>query len=212
MTDATTPTVPAGWYPDPAGSANLRWWNGVAWTDQFQQPYSTEATAAALKAPEGTKAYTPWIWLVVFLPYVTLPFLFTIDLGSMFDPETLLDDAAMTRAQLDLFTSPAYLLVSLAGWLAAAATVFFSWLDFKTLRDAGVPKPFHWGFGFISLAGYPVYAIGRAVVTKRRTGHGSAVLWATIIAFVVAFIVGMVWAVIFIGQLMQAAAELSFSY
>jgi hypothetical protein len=211
MTDATTPSVPAGWYPDPAGSAHLRWWNGVAWTDQFQQPYSTDATAAALRAPDGTKAYTPWIWLVVFLPYVTLPFLFTIDIGSMFDPETLFDETAATQAQLSLLTSPGYLLLTLLGWAAAAATVLFSWLDFKALRDAGVPKPFHWAFGFISLAGYPVYAIGRAVVTKRRTGHGSAVLWVTIIAFVVSIIVVLAWAVVLFTQIMQAVTELPFS-
>jgi Domain of unknown function (DUF4333)/Protein of unknown function (DUF2510) len=24
---------PAGWYPDPAGAAALRWWNGLTWSD-----------------------------------------------------------------------------------------------------------------------------------------------------------------------------------
>ena len=25
---------PAGWYPDPAGQADRRWWDGTRWTDQ----------------------------------------------------------------------------------------------------------------------------------------------------------------------------------
>ena len=35
-----------GWYPDPTGSANLRWWNGVSWSD------STHALPGAPALPD----------------------------------------------------------------------------------------------------------------------------------------------------------------
>ena len=28
-------SVPAGWYHDPAGSANMRWWDGYRWSDHL---------------------------------------------------------------------------------------------------------------------------------------------------------------------------------
>ncbi len=30
-------TIPAGWYPDPAGQAPLRWWDGRAWADYTRE-------------------------------------------------------------------------------------------------------------------------------------------------------------------------------
>lgn len=32
----TTPTTPAGWYD--SGDGRKRWWNGLEWTDDYQQP------------------------------------------------------------------------------------------------------------------------------------------------------------------------------
>ncbi|MDQ0744283.1 hypothetical protein QFZ62_001591 [Clavibacter sp. B3I6] len=50
MTDSTgTPSTPAGWYADPAGSDRLRWWDGSRWTDHL-----TDAPAAVSSASEPT--------------------------------------------------------------------------------------------------------------------------------------------------------------
>jgi hypothetical protein len=37
--------APAGWYPANDGSQRQRWWDGMAWTEHYQHPYSTEAVS-----------------------------------------------------------------------------------------------------------------------------------------------------------------------
>ena len=45
MTDQATRVVAAGWYEDPASAAQVRWWNGVAWTDHTREkPAATSQT------------------------------------------------------------------------------------------------------------------------------------------------------------------------
>jgi len=191
----TTPagSAPAGWYTDPSNAQRNRWWDGTQWTENYSDPYSP---ATALKAPEGTRVYNLWIWLVVFVPYLTLPFLGAILPGifagftASFNPT---DPDLVTRGQLEMMTSPAFILLSLSGWVLGALVVLFAWLDWRWLKAAGVPKPFHWAWGFFGLAGYPVYAIGRAVVTRRRTGKGIAVMWVVIAIIVLTFIFTISW-------------------
>lgn len=43
-----------GWYADPTGAAQLRWWDGHAWTE-YVEPY--EATPAQSETAEATPAY-----------------------------------------------------------------------------------------------------------------------------------------------------------
>jgi len=199
----TTPagSTPAGWYDDPAGGQRKRWWDGTAWSEHVSEPYST--TAAVLTAPPGTKVYNLWIWLVVFAPYLSLPFLFSLDFGGLFSGLDYTDPNSSTQLQFELMTSPAFIGLSVGGWVLGAATILFAWLDWRWLTAAGVPRPFHWAFGFFGLAGYPVYAIGRAIVTRRRTGQGIAVLWVTIGMIVLSFIVAIVWTATLVATMMS---------
>jgi hypothetical protein len=37
MSSPSSMPIPAGWYPDPAGSFQQRWWTGESWTNDFAQ-------------------------------------------------------------------------------------------------------------------------------------------------------------------------------
>ena len=46
-----------GWYPDPAGTAQLRWWDGYSWTDDYL-PDDTVQDYGADSSSEADQAYT----------------------------------------------------------------------------------------------------------------------------------------------------------
>ena len=54
-----------GWYPDPAGTSRLRWWNGGMWTEQFQPMPAQQgmpsqgAPPASTSAPDGGMGASP---------------------------------------------------------------------------------------------------------------------------------------------------------
>jgi len=52
MSNTTGSQVPPGWYRDPAGSEQLRWWDGTAWTAHLAEP----PAAAPVVAPTPVQA------------------------------------------------------------------------------------------------------------------------------------------------------------
>lgn len=47
----TSPQTPAGWYPDPNGTQQQRYWDGSQWTEHYAAPSGGAAPAAAGSAP-----------------------------------------------------------------------------------------------------------------------------------------------------------------
>jgi hypothetical protein len=43
----TTTAAPAGWYRDPLGLPQLRWWNGMTWTNTIQEQRPELHTSAS---------------------------------------------------------------------------------------------------------------------------------------------------------------------
>ena len=208
MTDASAPT-PAGWYPDPHVPGGQRWWDGGQWTEHAQVPYSMAASAAALKAPEGTSPNTIWIWLVAILPVLSYFSLFTIDLGGYM--RSALANPGSPTSVFGIYT-PAYLISLVLGWVLIAVIIVFSYLDWRALKARGVPQPFHWAFAFFGLMGLSlVYTIGRSVVAKRRTGSGMGPMWVAIAVYAIGIIVSTIWVVIAM-QAMFSAIPTSLMY
>ncbi|MET3770124.1 hypothetical protein ABIB15_002829 [Marisediminicola sp. UYEF4] len=45
----TAPLAPSGWYRDPLGLPQLRWWNGMMWTNQIEEPRAEIQVSSAYK-------------------------------------------------------------------------------------------------------------------------------------------------------------------
>lgn len=180
MTDPTM-TAPAGWYPDPHGARALRWWDGVNWTDHV----AATGPAARRSVPADVSVDTVWIWLAVLLPVLSLGTFFTIDMRGM------LERSIEQPSNPFAIYGVGYFVAIGASYLIAGVVVWFSYLDWKTLKSRGVDRPFHWAWAFF--IGYPVYVIGRSVIVYQVSKRGLGPIWAYIGVFVLSIIVVIVW-------------------
>ncbi len=57
MSDQTANAAPAGWYPDPGGRQQQRWWDGTQWTAHFQ-PFPAPVPAPATATVETMRPRT----------------------------------------------------------------------------------------------------------------------------------------------------------
>ncbi|MET3719585.1 MULTISPECIES: DUF2510 domain-containing protein [unclassified Arthrobacter] len=194
-TSGSIPAAPAGWYPDPAGTGRLRWWDGYAWTDQFSTPYQQGAYAgqytaspyaagpyanapAAVQRPfisRDAPVYNALIWAITLLPLIStlLLLLWTPELRFI----TFGRQQTPTLDPMSIFT-PGYFMLVFSGFVAYAASVLLAYFDSEGLKRIGVVRPFHWAWSFLSSA---VYVIGRSVITSKvARGRGLVPIWVLI--------------------------------
>lgn len=185
MSGTTGAAAPAGWYDDPAGSGQKRWWDGTQWTENLHDP-SLEVYGAEAKpvVGAGTPVYNAFIWLIVLLPLLSIASLIGFDMRDYMS--RVMQDPSNASAAL---FSTGYLVLMLLNWGIYLVTALLAYFDWKRLARDGFVRPFHWAWAFL---GSTVYVIGRSVVVKRRSGRGLLPIWILIAVMVLGFIVAIV--------------------
>ena len=62
----TNTPPPAGWYPDPTGAAQQRYWDGQQWTEALAAPTVIHVPVAAPPAKDWFQRHPAWTTLIVF--------------------------------------------------------------------------------------------------------------------------------------------------
>jgi hypothetical protein len=191
VSDPTQEPQP-GWYPIAPGSAELRWWDGSKWTEhRHTHEQVAYAPNTPLRAPEGTNPTTVWAWLLAATPLLPLIGLLQWDIKGYLRAVLLVgqSDGTSSSRVVDAILSPSYFVLLGLGFLTFVLCVVFALLDYYVLKRRGIPRPFHWAWSFLQTG--VVYMIGRAVIVRRRTGHGLAPLWVWIGLYVLVFVTSL---------------------
>lgn len=181
MTDVAVSAIPAGWYPDPLGGAQRRWWDSRSWTQYVQPVPATKRPkpAPATEAPATQKAsqsdYVPMamptrasvstkksapkvsatasVWMIALMPLIQLAAILVL---------------IFLLADFGRFVQAATGFVFLL-WTAVLATQ-----DRRSLLAAGHSETASpWWLLLSPLA----YLIARTVKVRNTTGRGAAPLW-----------------------------------
>ena len=203
-------SIPSGWYPNPDGTPTQRWWTGESWSEHvggaaaqpIGQPISTPYGSAGsvaqpyvapgLRAPDGTSASTVPFWLFALTPLLSLLTFAVVNVSeyvrlSMSADQGTLSNSSDVMSQLAATGYFNALILSAGIWVL---TIVLAAVDSSVLKRRGVPRPFGWGWTFLSPL---IYLVGRPIVASRRGARGSrgpVILY--IVAYVLTFIITIV--------------------
>ncbi|WP_144785662.1 DUF2510 domain-containing protein [Microbacterium sp. BH-3-3-3] len=196
-----------------AGAAGAGYAAGPSYPSAPPVSYDTAAPRRDIKTN------TVWVWLMVFLPVLSLLGVVIFDWSSYFRDAFYAgvysyDSGPASMAGTNAATALITVVTSVVSIVVSALTVLFAFLDWRQLRARGVDRPFHWAFSFFVLVigSGLVYIIGRGVILRRRTGSGLGPIWAAVavnLAVVIGFIV---WIVVLIAQMSALINDFSTSF
>ncbi|WP_085369888.1 DUF2510 domain-containing protein [Leifsonia sp. NCR5] len=225
--------VPAGWYPDPSGAQQLRWWDGTQWTAHFaplagaaqaqqqqpvqpqpvyaQQPAYTQQPGYAQQPAYG-QTYAPVrprladgarIYNVYIWLVVALPFV-SLVLLPFYQPHF---DVVATEHGYTSYGNP----------FGMFGPMYFAIVGIGFLAYA-LSVVFSWldyreleRIGVVrpfhwawTFLSALVYVIGRSVIVRRvAPGRGLAPIWVTIGLYVLSLIVTIAWTVSFVSTMVH---------
>jgi hypothetical protein len=175
--------IPAGWYPDPAGGAGKRWWDGTQWTHNTQEaeeapPLPTFGNYVPVEQREVRPiptadvgvAYTRSSWWLAFSPIWIVV------------PQTIVVEAIMSvatpPAPLPSFI-PGLVLLNIVAWVALVVLAFADRAKLYSLGNASAASPW-W-----TLLTPLVYLIVRAQHVRLYALGG----WASVVWYCIALVV-----------------------
>ncbi|THG30754.1 DUF805 domain-containing protein [Naasia lichenicola] len=193
MADDSTASPAAGWYPDPAGTEQVRWWNGETWTDRYQ--FASNPTASA---PYAASAFA----------YPAGPQFGYAPSGPVYPPAPpvgFLESISKVVRNYAVFTGVAsrseFWYFYLATILAAVIALVLDLILLAVLLSVGAVWPFLFT-GIYSLATLGLLVPSLAVTVRRLRDAGYP--WPWIFVSYIPFI-GGIWLIIILASEPTAA-------
>jgi hypothetical protein len=204
---STPPPTPAGWYTDPGGSGQLRWWDGAAWTAHLAAPPPAAPTQSYGTQSYGTQSYgtqsygetpltrnaystegfgygamtiesaTPTHWNTVSVWLLVFSYLIVGIVTAFAIPIGVASNSGVEGALLLLVVTVVVMLVFV---------ILLAALDQRALRKYGFERTASpWWMLLYPIVGSFAYLIARTVRVRREAGRGGAPLWTALSLFAV---------------------------
>jgi hypothetical protein len=190
MSSTVPPGIPAGWYSDPAGFDQLRWWDGAGWTPHLaprpipMPPPVPQAPMFPMPITQAPGSQTPGVQTLAPPGNWNTVSSWFIALSPTFFAAAYILEFLRVAGQPNL--SLVFGAIAGSSFVPFVVAVIFATVDRHVLKKRGYPIPASvWWMLLTPLA----YLIVRTVKLRREVGRGSGPLWVWIAAWAVSSVI-----------------------